>query len=366
MPAEVVWAPIRRDSDGTWMTGLRDFSASPAGKPKIVLHTTETDGIPNWEAMSSGYPHFTFSDDETRMHLRLDKAAYTLKGGEHSPNSAAGVVIQIEMVGHAKNVPTWSQERWDRLQRLLHAIAKDIGMALVFPFPFTGDAGYGAGGEVRQTWEVFRDAQGVVGHGHAPYNDHWDPGELPVDKLTDAADPDTLPTPMAGGALELLLANGWAEEPQDEIDTALAVMWCESGGYTDAVGDIGLITQKWGPSVGLPQIRTLKQVEDWAGQPDGVRDIESLKNPAAQVKAMRVLKNTYGWQQWSTHPQSAERKGRDPSGPEYDCFHQAKGVDFALKADHKNARCWSLEGCADGTVPPALQPPTGKPGPGGG
>ena len=185
MPANVVWKPIQKGDN--WITGLREFSSSPGGKPKIVLHTTETDGIPNWSGMSGGYPHFTESSAETQMHIPLDKAAYTLKGGDFSPNSAAGVVIQIEMVGHAKDVPNWPQERWDKLKTLLLWIAKQIDMTYVFPFPFTDDAGYGTGGEVRQTWEMFRDSTGVVGHSHAPYNDHWDPGELPVEKLTDRA-----------------------------------------------------------------------------------------------------------------------------------------------------------------------------------
>lgn len=131
------------------------------------------------------------------------------------------------------------------------------------------------------------------------------------------------------------------------MDTALGVMFCESGGYTDAVGDLTLINDKWGPSVGLGQVRTLQQVENWAGQPDGVRDIEKLRDPDEQAKAIRVLKNQYGWQQWSVHPDSADRKGRDPNGPEYQCFRDAKGKDFELLTGHEKAECWSLRGCDD-------------------
>lgn len=362
LPEGVTWKPIQR-SNGSWVTGLRPFATLDEPAPKIVLHTTEGGSKPNWTAIGSGFPHFTADLDDgfgVDMHIPLDMAAYTLKGGEHSPNSAGGVTIQIELVGYAKDTPNWSQAKCDRLKKLLVLIAAEIGMPYVFPLPFTGDAGYGVGGEVRIDWDRWVRTTGVVGHSHAPYNDHWDPGRLPVEKLTDRAVEPEPEKPTEGGALELLLANGWDSETEEERDTALAVMWCESAGYTDAVGDLGLIGDKWGPSVGLPQIRTLQEVENWAGQPDGVRDIEKLKDPGEQVKAMRVLKNQYGWQQWSTHPDSADRKGKDPVA-DYRCFHEAKGKDFPLRSGHENADCWALTGCDDGTVPPPIEPPVEPP-----
>ena len=351
-----VWDPIQR-TDGRWVLGLRPFAVLDDPAPKIILHTTEGDAKPNWGAIGSGFPHFTadLDKDTVWQHLPLDVAAYTLKGGEHSPNSAGGVTIQIEIVGRAKDTPNRPDEHWARLKALLLWIAKQIGMTYVFPAPFTDDAGYGIGGEVRWDWERWVRVPGVFGHSHVPYNDHWDPGLLPVEKLTNRTGPDPEPPPAEDSALALLLANGWGEEPQAEIDTALAVMLCESGGFIDAVGDIGIINEKWGPSVGLGQVRTLQEVENWEGQPDGVRDIEELRDPNAQVRAIRTLKNAYGWQQWSVHPDSAERKGRDPNGPEYQCFYDSMGKDFPLLTGHKNAECWSLDGCPDEPVEP---PPT--------
>lgn len=361
LPNGVTWAPIQK-ADGSWVTGLRPFALLDKPAPKIILHTTESSEKPNWRNLGKGFPHFTADlDDEfdVDMHIPLDMAAFTLEGGAHSPNSAGGVTIQIEIVGFAKDTPNWSQVKCDRLKALLLLIAAQIDMPYVFPLPFTDDAGYGIGGEVRSDWETWIRVTGVVGHSHAPYNNHWDPGVLPVAKLTDrATEPEKPPVePEVDGALGLLLANGWDEETQEEIDTALGVMFCESGGYVDAVGDIGIIDEKWGPSVGLGQIRTLQEVENWAGQPDGVRDIDKLRDPAEQVKAIRVLKNQYGWQQWSVHPDSADRKGRDPNGPEYDCFRKAKGQNFNLQTGHEKADCWSLEGCDDGSVPPPIEPP---------
>lgn len=205
-----VWDPV----DG--MNGLRKFDPVPGAQPKIVLHTTESDGKPNWQAMKSGLPHFTFDGDAGRVwqHLDLGVAAYTLKGGEHSPNSAAGTVIQIEMIGRANDVPGYSQDWFDNLKPLLLWICAKIGCSYVFPFPFTGNDGWGAGGAVRQNWANFARATGIVGHSHAPYNDHWDPGDLPLDKLTERVDPepppvDPVPPPGNGEYLTRAEFDKW-------------------------------------------------------------------------------------------------------------------------------------------------------------
>lgn len=253
MPVGAEWAPIRK-GDG-WVGGLRKFSTSPGGAPKIVLHTTETDDIPNWDAKGSGYPHFTYDidKDQLKMHISLDMAAYTLKGGEFSPNSAAGVAIQIEIVGRAKDVPSWSKTKFDKLRELLVWIANEIDMVYVFPFPFTGGSGWGIGGEVRQTWERFRDTPGIVGHSHAPYNNHWDPGDLPVEKLLPdegdrpGPDPDK-PEPEVpmNDPRWSALVNG-LRDTADAIEDAAPE---ECDGYEIQKGDtFWSLSQKWGVSV---------------------------------------------------------------------------------------------------------------------
>lgn len=197
VPEGVNWAPIQK-IDGSWVTGLRKFAVLDDPAPKIILHTTESPSKPNWSSLGRGFPHYTadLDDDfDVDMHIPHNMAAFTLKGGEHSPNSAGGVTIQIEIVGYARDTRSWSQAKCDRLRRLLEAIADDIGMEYVFPALFTGEAGYGIGGEVRYDWETWVKLPGVFGHSHVPYNDHWDPGDLPVEKMIDNDDGDTKPIP---------------------------------------------------------------------------------------------------------------------------------------------------------------------------
>lgn len=67
--------------------------------------------------------------------------------------------------------------------------------------------------------------------------------------------------------------------------TATAVALAESGGNTDAIGDVALEDAKWGPSVGLWQIRSLK-AQTGTGQP---RDAEQLTSPAFNAASMAQI-----------------------------------------------------------------------------
>jgi hypothetical protein len=162
------------------MDGLRPFEGSAI---KITIHTTETDVKPNWQVQRKGLPHYTLDGNKVYEHIPLDMAAYTLLGGDYSPNSDAGVNIQIEWVGWAKDSQTRSDEDYAALAELIHDICQKTGCIFEFPFPFAGSDGYGLDGTVRQDWANFAAANGIVGHSHAPYNKHWDPGLLDVERL---------------------------------------------------------------------------------------------------------------------------------------------------------------------------------------
>src|SRR3954447_10089398 len=104
-----------------------------------------------------------------------------------------------------------------------------------------------------------------------------------------------------------LLLDGGFTEPQARIMTAIAQ--AESARNVGAIGDVGLETNKWGPSVGLFQIRTLKG-ETGTGSD---RDIEHLmNNPQAQVKAaLHISGGGDNYRPWSTFPSGSYRKFLD-------------------------------------------------------
>ena len=60
-----------------------------------------------------------------------------------------------------------------------------------------------------------------------------------------------------------------------------AIGYAESGGDPDILGDLGIQTDTWGPSVGLTQVRSLK-AEDHTGR---TRDRYSLTNPTFNLRS---------------------------------------------------------------------------------
>jgi hypothetical protein len=87
------------------------------------------------------------------------------------------------------------------------------------------------------------------------------------------------------------------------LDTAFAVSLAESGGRAGALGDVGLQTAKWGPSIGLFQIRSLKHWNnyDGKGSKDPWRDGHRLPQTGFNAEAA-IHKSTNGtnWSPWAT------------------------------------------------------------------
>jgi hypothetical protein len=103
------------------------------------------------------------------------------------------------------------------------------------------------------------------------------------------------------------LARGAGLSPAAAV-TAAAVALGESGGNPAAVGDVGIQTSKWGPSVGLWQIRSLK-----ADQGTGrTRDASKLTDPAFNARAMAEVSGTgSNWRPWSVFTSGKYRQYLD-------------------------------------------------------
>lgn len=95
-------------------------------------------------------------------------------------------------------------------------------------------------------------------------------------------------------------------------DTIAAIAGAESGYNPSAVGDVSLETAKWGPSVGLVQIRTLKA--DTGTGSD--RDISRLQgNVAAQMHAAyKISDGGRNFSAWSTYKNGSYLKFLNGNG----------------------------------------------------
>ena len=104
----------------------------------------------------------------------------------------------------------------------------------------------------------------------------------------------------------LLLQGGFSP---DKARLMTAIAQAESARNPGAVGDVALENAKWGPSVGLFQVRTLK-AETGTGSD---RDIQRLlNNPAEQVKAaLNISADGNNLRPWSTFTSGAYLKFLD-------------------------------------------------------
>lgn len=83
--------------------------------------------------------------------------------------------------------------------------------------------------------------------------------------------------------------------------TAVAIAGAESAFKPNAVGDVNLIDNKWGPSVGLWQIRSLKNPGAYTG-PDKLRNESSLTDPYFNARAAYAIsKGGTDFKPWSTY-----------------------------------------------------------------
>lgn len=91
------------------------------------------------------------------------------------------------------------------------------------------------------------------------------------------------------------LDSGWSGE-KAAIATAIAM--AESGGDPSILGDTTITTSKWGPSVGLWQIRSLNAQRGTGG----VRDQDANLNPQTNGRhAFTISNGGSSWQPWSVY-----------------------------------------------------------------
>lgn len=98
--------------------------------------------------------------------------------------------------------------------------------------------------------------------------------------------------------------------------------------YYDAVGDLGAISDVWGPSVGWLQIRSLRDPLS-GNEADRWRVASGLRDPLYSARAARVIAGPFGelLRLWTPY-----RTGT---------YLQHKGKDFELHAGHPDAARWN-------------------------
>jgi hypothetical protein len=149
-------------------------------------------------------------------------------------------------------------------------------------------------------------------------------GSAYLNNTYDATPGDT--QGMTGGSraglMKMLYAKGFRGKA---LHTAFAVALAESGGRADAVGDKTLVNEKWGPSYGAFQIRSLN---NWKKYNDPYRDASRLKNGSFNLDA--AFKKSNGgnsWKGWSTFTSGGFTKYLDDASKAASAAGFGKGGD---------------------------------------
>lgn len=121
--------------------------------------------------------------------------------------------------------------------------------------------------------------------------------------------PGLTPPDAASAAAAVAYAAG--ARTVDVLRLAVAIAGGESGWRPDAVGDVSLADDKWGPSIGLWQIRSLR-AQTGTGQS---RDANRLPDPAFNARSMwEISGGGQSWGPWSVYTSGAYRQHLDVAG----------------------------------------------------
>ncbi len=144
----------------------------------LVLHTTESD---NFDAQVGDFlrnpgkqPHRLIDPVNGRYRDFIDpgtfaKALKNLPGGVET-NRRAGGVLQVEIMGRAALVPTYSDVWYLNLAKMLVPFCTENGVPILFPYSFNNPR--------RLSFDEWNNVRGIIGHCHVPENDHTDPGNI--------------------------------------------------------------------------------------------------------------------------------------------------------------------------------------------
>lgn len=181
-----------------WVSGN---SAGPytSSVDKFLIHTTEGTSIEGAVAAyrsGNSWPHLTvecrFGKKYRRCgHLDLSMAARSLRNESGGVETNTDGVIQVEVVGTA-TAPEYIDWEW-----FAHNVIEPICVPLMIPCVSPVDwiaypDSYGESAHQRLDNKQWGSYKGILGHQHAPENDHGDPGAIPIDLILAALGDDEL------------------------------------------------------------------------------------------------------------------------------------------------------------------------------
>lgn len=238
----------------TWLSGFERKPMKAGGTydstatPKLGWHTWEGTSWSSAESAFTRYPPhigvmppYPGKTAGKRQYVPLDRCAYAFAGSENDDE----YIIQVEVAGFAADTYKWSDEvcRWLG-EEVVRPIAEATGVPpIIVPAGFHDTRTYRARNpanylastrsELRMTADQLRRFSGHVGHQHMPPPDsHWDPGNLPLDRILSFSKGTTPQPPpeedpaMIARCTAYTIVEGWYRLHAGRAD----------GGYSDKGG----------------------------------------------------------------------------------------------------------------------------------
>jgi len=170
------------------------------GSVALVLHTTETRGMPGFNYGDTA-PHYVY-DLASRVWTKWaeyeDGYVGTMKG--HSAGHINCKAFQVEIIGYSNGqYDPWigdaSEENMEDLAGFFAWAVDRYGIGIdVTPTPDGGWL-YGVNSPYRMSFDQWRSFSGLTAHGAVPGNTHWDTGVLDLEYIRDLAIDADVPIP---------------------------------------------------------------------------------------------------------------------------------------------------------------------------
>lgn len=181
-----------------WVSGN---SAGPytSTVDKFLIHTTEGGTIEGAVAAyrtNNSWPHLTVDCRFGRRyrrcgHLDLSVSARSLKNMAGGVQTNTDGVVQVEVVGSAKD-PSEIDWAWFALN-VIEPICVPLMIPCVSPLVWAPyPASYGQNAPQRLSADQWTKYKGILGHQHAPENDHGDPGAIPIALILNSLTEDDM------------------------------------------------------------------------------------------------------------------------------------------------------------------------------
>jgi hypothetical protein len=185
-----LFVPTNRE---LWLEGA-DIVRSPVNGPAFlpfpwrgVLHTTEGNtiqaAIDEFRKNNNDFPHFTIDPNAGKIvqHISLSVGSRAL--GDKGVAANAAHAIQIEMVGLAKDTPTWGAGKLAFVRSVMRQIEGLVPVPQRSGLQFLDAAGVNHNPKNRMNAGQWASFSGWCGHQHVPGDNHWDPGAIDIDTL---------------------------------------------------------------------------------------------------------------------------------------------------------------------------------------